>query len=455
MANHEAGPTRRRAWLRPSTILSAIALALIAGFVLFRVNQERRLEAMREAIREAGYPASPQELAAWYAYPEGENAASYYLSATQHINASPAARYDVPIMGRVDAPHRSEPFPPEMLEASLECLAANQETLDLLEVAASIPECRYPIDLSLGYDAPLDHLVPLRQGARLLALQAVVSAETGDPADAAKALTETFAVARSLENEPVLVSQLVRLSILNTGVEWLERVLGRCELNNDQLRALDDVLAYAIERPGLIRGIARQRSFFMDSLYHQIDQIDPDTGEPWSAGEFGLVYAPTGLLTSDISFGLRWYDRVLDVLQLPPVERHQASQLLKADADSIPRVHVMSYLTLPTISRTVDADVRTFAWLTLARTGLAVERFRVASGALPDSLDQLVPTFLDSVPIDPYDGAPLRYKRLPGGYVVYSIALNETDDGGADMHEQKDAWRTGDLTFIVQRSTSE
>ena len=40
-------------------------------------------------------------------------------------------------------------------------------------------------------------------------------------------------------------------------------------------------------------------------------------------------------------------------------------------------------------------------------------------------------------------------------YVVYSIALNETDDGGADMHEQKDAWRTGDLTFIVQRSTSE
>src|ERR1035441_3788064 len=32
---------------------------------------------------------------------------------------------------------------------------------------------------------------------------------------------------------------------------------------------------------------------------------------------------------------------------------------------------------------------------------------------------------------DPYDGKPLRYKKLtPKGYVVYSIGRNRVDDGG-------------------------
>jgi hypothetical protein len=62
---------------------------------------------------------------------------------------------------------------------------------------------------------------------------------------------------------------------------------------------------------------------------------------------------------------------------------------------------------------------------------LAVERFRRAhAGALPASLDALVPDYLSSVPQDPFDGKPLKYRPSADGYVVYSVDVNRADDGG-------------------------
>ena len=63
---------------------------------------------------------------------------------------------------------------------------------------------------------------------------------------------------------------------------------------------------------------------------------------------------------------------------------------------------------------------------------MAVERFRRAHmGQPPASLAALVPEYLQSVPQDPFDGAPLKYRVDAGTYIVYSVDVNRTDDGGA------------------------
>ena len=41
-----------------------------------------------------------------------------------------------------------------------------------------------------------------------------------------------------------------------------------------------------------------------------------------------------------------------------------------------------------------------------------------------------MPEFLDSVPVDDFDGQPLRY--LPEQKTVYSVGENLKDDGGDD-----------------------
>lgn len=50
-----------------------------------------------------------------------------------------------------------------------------------------------------------------------------------------------------------------------------------------------------------------------------------------------------------------------------------------------------------------------------------------ATGRLPTSLDELVPTYLPSVPEDRFDGNPLRYSAE--SKTVYSVGDDFTDDG--------------------------
>jgi hypothetical protein len=69
------------------------------------------------------------------------------------------------------------------------------------------------------------------------------------------------------------------------------------------------------------------------------------------------------------------------------------------------------------------------------RSTIAIERYRRIHGAAPESLDQLVPEFLKKAPDDPFDGAPLRYRRDATGYKVYSIGPDGIDHGGASGAE--------------------
>ena len=66
-----------------------------------------------------------------------------------------------------------------------------------------------------------------------------------------------------------------------------------------------------------------------------------------------------------------------------------------------------------------------------ARLACSLERFRIAHGAYPRTLEELVPDYLASVPRDVLNNQPYLY--VPDGqsaFVLYSIGQNQTDDGG-------------------------
>lgn len=70
-------------------------------------------------------------------------------------------------------------------------------------------------------------------------------------------------------------------------------------------------------------------------------------------------------------------------------------------------------------------------WTRLAVTAIALKRHELRHGALPESLDSLVPEFLEAVPIDPMDGQPVRYRRREqGGFLLYSVGYDGIDQGG-------------------------
>ena len=66
-----------------------------------------------------------------------------------------------------------------------------------------------------------------------------------------------------------------------------------------------------------------------------------------------------------------------------------------------------------------------------AALACALERYRLANGKFPESLDALAPRFISPLPHDVINGQPLRYRRTDDGhFILYSVGWNEKDDGG-------------------------
>jgi hypothetical protein len=91
---------------------------------------------------------------------------------------------------------------------------------------------------------------------------------------------------------------------------------------------------------------------------------------------------------------------------------------------------IISTMLMPAVKRVGEAALRDQAMLACAITALAAERFRLAHKRWPKALDELCPTYLASVPRDPYDGHQLRFAHRDDGLVIYSVGQDGQDDGG-------------------------
>jgi len=67
------------------------------------------------------------------------------------------------------------------------------------------------------------------------------------------------------------------------------------------------------------------------------------------------------------------------------------------------------------------------------QVSLALHMFWQEHGRYPETLSDLVPRYLPTVPKDPFDGKPLRYRRDKNGFRVWSIGTDLKDDGGVSQ----------------------
>jgi hypothetical protein len=74
-------------------------------------------------------------------------------------------------------------------------------------------------------------------------------------------------------------------------------------------------------------------------------------------------------------------------------------------------------------------------------TAIALKRYQLKNGNYPATLSKLTPEFLSSVPLDPIDGNPLRYRlKADGTFLLYSIGFNGKDDYGNSAGEKESAY---------------
>jgi hypothetical protein len=135
------------------------------------------------------------------------------------------------------------------------------------------------------------------------------------------------------------------------------------------------------------------------------------------------------------------YDDLWEAAYAPPAQRVGRLREAQKRARALPSAQFWTARVIDGLDRLL----RDQAARDCAAAGVAVARYRLAHGAWPERLDQLVPELLAQVPSDPFDGAPLRYKTAAAGARIYSVGPNLRDDGGAAESEN-----AGDVTFNVR-----
>ena len=112
-------------------------------------------------------------------------------------------------------------------------------------------------------------------------------------------------------------------------------------------------------------------------------------------------------------------------------------------------------LFFPSYETVFHAEYRTKTNASLVRTAIALERFKLKTGSYPQTLEQLVPEFLPSVPLDGFtDNSPIFYRlQDDGAYALYGVGVNRKDDGGQDNLNDggQDNLNDGDQVFATQR----
>ena len=316
-------------------------------------------------------------------------------------------------------------------------LAARLETRDLRNAARERllkPEYLaraggyYPIEMK---ENPIVTLLPHAEKARamasLLDYDARISTMEGDPERGIRSARAGLVVAKSIGDEPFLISQLVRIACAKVAAQSALQVLAWSEPKQGLAELQAELLAEA-NFPWLLTGLRGERGM-IDKLFQGLESgaiTFRDLGGLGGDGEGSMkkfafkLYK--GLLPGDHAKALELLSAYIAAAKLPPTEQVAAVKAIPLP----PRPpedfrYMVALMIVPATAKVAEASIRIRADLLAASAAIACERFRIANGRWPTSLAEIPKAILPEVPTDPYDGQPLRFRRFEDGIAVYSV----------------------------------
>jgi len=443
---------RRR--FRISYIFVGIFIILVIAFFLYRFRLQDVYEEKLDQIRAAGYPATCAELDDWYSIPPGaENAADVFLDAIRNFsNWDREERDHLFFVGYAELPGLNEPIPEDVKNLIAEFLEDNEQSLELFDEAVKIENCRFPVDLRAGLSALMPYLSDIRYAARMLCLQAVYYAEEKKSQRALDSIKSTFGVAKSLSNEPTMVSQLVSISCKITAIEAIRFAINRADFNDSQLIFLDEFLEDSEDLSSVQRGLIGERIGGIE-----IFNLPPSQIPRFTAGRFSFadvvgfaMYKITGMSDMDRLIYIDFMSDAIEATKLPLHECKEAFGALESKINKLPKFHIVLHQLAPSLSGMLRRELAGIANIRVARGCIAVRRFYLERGRFPDSFSEVVPDFLPAVLKDPFDGNDVRYKQFDAGCVIYSIGRDGVDSCREQTEIGIEAFGD-DITFIINK----
>jgi hypothetical protein len=368
----------------------------------------------------------------------------------------------------------SAPQPKTNTWAALEdWMSENESGINALRSALEAKSFDSNPDYSLGYGIKLVHLATLKRGAQVLATGTLVELHHGKFPEALIDLRALYSCSRALRNEPLVISQLVRVAISDMAIVRTWECLQASGWEESQLAEIQQMLSSESFIHEMVRALEMER-ILADLEFERFrasNKAAADTLNLIADFEGGILNfkglpEESGAVLDEImnhvrKFGFRnfyvpfWRFAWMHQDHANALETAQAVVAATRETET-----AHSYMAFKSVSKTwpspddkpsvydrwryafssagksefitsVLKAAQAEVYRSLALSAVAIKRYELKSHKLPGRLEELVPNFLARVPDDFFDGKPLRYRSKQGlGFVLYSVNADGIDNGG-------------------------
>ena len=339
--------------------------------------------------------------------------------------------------------------------AVLEGLKSSETDLAELRAASQRPYARYPViyDLENPWGILMPHIARVVGAIHRLQLKACAELAAGLSESALEDVKLMLFMADSLKDEPFLVSYLERLNCLQTAIQPVWEGLAEHRWTDDQLKEIQtrlqqlnllvdmtqplnseraagiltaDLLARKKYRPSELFGPSDETGGDLTDL---ISRIVPRGWYQLEKLRYGRLYENQLKGTFDAAGKRVFPDQV--AIRDRELEREIAGGRLGKTLNAVVHHQLLASMLLPALGKVSLKTAIAQTNADQAALACALERYRLASGQFPETLEALAPRFLSPLPHDLLTGQPYRYRRAEDGqFVLSSVGWNEADDAG-------------------------
>ncbi|MFH1968924.1 MAG: hypothetical protein ABIJ53_01250 [Verrucomicrobiota bacterium] len=277
----------------------------------------------------------------------------------------------------------------------------------------------------------LPNLGSFRTMIRFMCVKAELAAHIVNGAEASATVLEGLKLANLLKQEPTLIHLLVSTACDALVIDCLEQISNGMDIPTDKAQALITELSQHTDTQPWIRAMDGERMFGF-WCYQTIQHGSFHDFSALIASEMGVpkyIYWiwKSGLLKKDFAYYLAKLSQIQDYYKVPYYQVAATIREHPIQTKKIPYIFTgLLLMSEQIVTKKAEHD----AIVDVARVGLALKLFEQKNGAYPDTLDKLATEFLDAIPVDPFTGKALIYRKADAGFILYSLGPNQQDDNG-------------------------
>lgn len=368
--------------------------------------------------------------------PADRNAAVVYDQMVKVLNTRPIAGPDQ-VLDYLAAPTYASAGELQAAEAAL---SSRADLVAFVHQAASRPDCYFVKNWTQPNPAQVAYpeMTALLEASHILTAQSLVMAAQGRPVQAVQNQALGFRIVDHAATEPTLTGYLLSTGAATTTVSGLQKILYMAGDNAKVDRAVAQAIAQNWRAPSLAHALSGESGFQQSTIsylkqagFSQVANVPAIPAGAQNSIPPAYRQPPQWETFLDAN-GAFMAESMIPLVATADESCAQSKQAMQDASQRINQTEAdpsrfFANYKVPASVQLPDDRAKLAACVLETQAGAAVLAWRAAHGSFPASLSQAMP----KVPLDPYNGKPLGYRREGDGFVVYAVGPWGTFDGGA------------------------